>query len=223
MTDSSSASANFRTTRKQSSLRANVFLVECIVVLAIYGKLLGSAPKFRALVLWTYGVLYMIRLNAMARWLLPRELAVEEITFVILVWLPSILVSFSLSAAASVEELMGWELAFSASLYSAGSWLNTYSELQRKWWKARPENKGRCYTQGLFALSRNINYFGDVVLFAGWALATGAWWNAWVPLSMALLFYFHHIPDKEEYLSKRYERDWPGYVNETKAFIPFVC
>merc|ERR1712032_1283804 len=107
--------------------------------------------------------------------------------------------------------------------YLFGSWMNTWSELQRKWWKARPENKGRCYTEGLFALSRNINYLGDVVLFAGWALVSGRWWNAWVPLMMAASFYFHHIPDKESYLRVRYAQDWPSYEQRVKSFVPFVC
>ena len=100
--------------------------------------------------------------------------------------------------------------------------LNSFSELQRKWWKARPENKGRCYTLGLFSLARNINYFGDVVLFGGWALATGAWWNAWAPVTMFLSFQFYHVPDKELYLAKRYEKDWPAYRASTKSLIPWV-
>ena len=101
--------------------------------------------------------------------------------------------------------------------------MNSWSELQRKWWKAKAENKGRCYTLGLFNWSRNINYFGDVVLFGAWALASGAWWNAWVPTAMAAMFYFHHIPEKESYLSERYKTEWPAYVAKTKSFIPFLC
>merc|ERR1712232_829869 len=108
----------------------------------------------------------------------------EELTIVIL-WLSTIMASYALGALPC--GCIGWVAGFtSIAFYSLGSWLNTWSELQRKWWKARPENKGRCYTLGLFALSRNINYLGDVVLFAGWAVATGRWWNAWAPLLMAL-------------------------------------
>jgi protein-S-isoprenylcysteine O-methyltransferase Ste14 len=40
---------------------------------------------------------------------------------------------------------------------------------------------------------------------------------------MAATFYFQHIPDKEKYLSKRYEADWPAYQQNVKAFVPFIC
>ena len=98
--------------------------------------------------------------------------------------------------------------------------MNTWSEYERKLWKNEPGNRGRLFTGGLLRLSRNINYFGDVLLFAGWAIATDAWWNAWVPLAMGLSFHFHHIPDKEAYLSQKYSQDWPLYAGSTKGLIP---
>eukprot|EP00967_Tisochrysis_lutea_P132929 scaffold232595_cov33-Tisochrysis_lutea.AAC.1 len=157
----------------------------------------------------------------MARWILARELAIEEITLVTLVWIPAMLASFTAGAALCGSDLSLIEIFLAVAAYSLGSYLNTYSELQRKRWKQRPENSGRCYTLGLFSLSRNINYLGDVILFAGWALLSSAWWNAWVPLTMASIFYFHHIPDKEAYLAKRYARDWPSYSAKTPSFIPW--
>jgi len=111
----------------------------------------------------------------------------------------------------------------SVALYLLGSWMSTWSELQRMWWKACPENKGRCYMEGLFALSRNINYFGDVVLFAGWAIASGCWWNAMFPLWMAASFYFRDIPDKESHLRAHYAQDWSSYEQRVKSFVPFMC
>merc|ERR1712183_1261588 len=109
-------------------------------------------------------------------------------------------------------------------MYVLGSYLNTYSEFQRKIWKQDPIHKGRCYMLGLFSLSRNINYFGDSLLFAGWAVATGNWINSWAPILMSLSFYFYHIPDKEKYLQTRYAQDWPTYLSQTPySFIPYIC
>ena len=138
-----------------------------------------------------------------------------------LVWLPGIIASFTIGAAYAEEDLSPCLLLVSVIIYAIGSYLNTYSEMQRTWWKAGPENKGKCYTLGLFSLSRNINYLGDVILFSGWALVSYSWWNVWVPVVMGLSFYFHHIPDKEAYLAKRYSREWPSYVASTKSFVPF--
>ncbi len=42
-------------------------------------------------------------------------------------------------------------------LFIIGSYLNTYSKIQRKRFKDSPNNKGRLYTQGLFQYARHIN------------------------------------------------------------------
>lgn len=216
----------FRTEQRRSNVRANIFLVECVIVLFAYVSQLhhrlGPIARQRSVVLTAFGVVYFVRLNFMSRYLLQRELSIEELTVVTLLWLPSILASFAFLSNGDVD-LPANRCAALNAIYCLGSALNTYSEYQRKMWKDHPVNKGRCYTGGLFAFSRNINYLGDVILFAAWAAATGGWINAWAPVTMAGSFWFHHIPDKEIYLSKRYGRDWDEYVSKTPyEFIPFL-
>lgn len=220
--------SNFRSTERQSNLRANIFITECVAVLSAYVYALNyrlgpASDSNRMLLLAVFGLIYMIRLNVMSRFLLKRELAIEELTVVILLWLPSILTSFVALVTTDVD-LSTAKCVVITAMYLFGSYLNTYSELQRKIWKGDVKNKGRCYTEGLFSLSRNINYFGDTVLFGAWAAASGCWWNIWVPIAMASSFWFHHIPDKEQYLAKRYGRDWDDYIRQTPyAFVPYVC
>merc|ERR1712232_220445 len=112
----------------------------------------------------------------------------EELTVVMLLRLPAIMGSFV--ALADAQNSSWMVLLSPVTLYSLGSYWNTYSEWRRKIWKQDPRHQGRCYTLGLFSWSRNINYFGDTVLFAGWAVATADIKNAWVPLVMGLSFYF---------------------------------
>ena len=107
-------------------------------------------------------------------------------------------------------------------LVALGSYLNTGSELQRKVWKKRPEAKGRCYTGGLFKHAMHINYFGDMVLFTGWALLTTSWVDFAVPLFMTAGFIFFHIPGLDAYLSKRYGAEFDAYAAKTAKLIPFV-
>ena len=217
-----SDSGNFRIANRSSNLRANIFLVECILVLAIYVTAVYTQLEspHQTHLLIAFGVIYMIRLNLMSRWILKRELAIEEVTFVILIWLPGIMASFVFFS----KEVSNIQLVVSIVVYVLGSYLNSWSEIERKIWKEDTQNKGRCYTLGLFSLSRNINYFGDTLLFTGWALAAGNWSNMWAPITMGLLFYFYHIPDKETYLETRYADDWPAYKKSTPhSFIPFIC
>ena len=108
------------------------------------------------------------------------------------------------------------------ALVLLGSFLNTYSEMQRKWWKADPANKGHCYTLGLFRHAMHINFFGDVVLFTGWALLTANLWTLALPLAMGLSFAFFHIPGLDTYLAGRYGDEFSAYAARTKKLIPFV-
>lgn len=103
-----------------------------------------------------------------------------------------------------------------------GSYLNTYSETQRKHWKDKPENQGKCYAQVLFSYSRHINYFGDCIMFTGWCLLTANFWTLAIPAIMACLFVFYHIPGLEHYLEKRYGNEFTSYKKQTKKFIPFI-
>ena len=210
--------------------RCNVFLAQTLLVLCSYLLLLylpssSSPTTLRLHTLSIFGAIYIVRHNYMARCLLPRDLGMAEITFVSLVWIPSILASFAIPSALTdppPPPLSVPNCILSIFFYVLGSWLNTFSEYQRKLWKSLPSSAGRCYTLGLFSLSRNINYFGEVVLFAAWAAATPAWWNVWVPVLMGLIFVFHHIPDKEKYLLSKYGEEFGDYQKNVKSFVPFL-
>ena len=107
-------------------------------------------------------------------------------------------------------------------LYGLGSVLNTGSELGRHRFKADPANRGKLYTGGLFRWSMHINYFGDSLLFSGFALLTTSAWAWAVPGLMTAGFVLQHIPTLDAYLIKRYGADFERYAARTKKFIPFV-
>ena len=107
-------------------------------------------------------------------------------------------------------------------LYAAGSWAGTASEHARHRWKARPENQGRLYTEGLFSYCRHINYFGDLLLFAGFALLTRQAWTGIVPLAMGLNFAFVIIPAHDAYLAARYGSEFDHYARRTSRLVPLL-
>ena len=109
-----------------------------------------------------------------------------------------------------------------ALLYLTGSYLGTGSEYSRHVWKARPENQGHLYTEGLFQYSRHINYFGDLLLFAGFAMLTRQVWTGFVPLIMGLSFVLLLIPAHDAYLASRYGAEFEDYARRTKKLIPLV-
>ena len=163
---------------------------------------------------------YVSRLFITVFVFLKRKMAWSEMLLV------SGLMSFVLFSFAKVggnsHQSVGALDFFSIFLYLFGSWLNTYSEYTRHIWKKQEVNKGRPYTEGLFKYSMHINYFGDIVLFTGFALITYSFSLLVIPLIMALNFIFFIIPRLDKYLAKKYGEEFKEYAGRTKKFIPGI-
>lgn len=163
-------------------------------------------------------VLYFFRHGITLFYLLQRKIPLEEVGTVgtfMMVWVP-------LSAYLSVKAppLSLPELGLAMILVFIGSFLNSYSEMQRKWWKALPENKGKCYTGGLWRYVVHINYTGDVILFSGWALLSGYYASLILPALMAYNFAYVQGPELDAYLTERYKGQFTKYLNSTGYLIP---
>lgn len=112
--------------------------------------------------------------------------------------------------------------AVGACLVVVGSWINTGSEWQRHAWKGHPENAGHLLTTGWWSVARHVNYFGDVVLFTGWALLTGHSAFLIVPAVMVCLFSFVNVPAQDRYLDERYGEEYQAYARSTARLIPHI-
>lgn len=153
-----------------------------------------------------------------------RQVSTEELISVAVIFYPLIYATFGLKLLinTNVGEFEGVVDVIAIIFYIFGSFLNTYSELQRKWFKTKAENKGKLFVHGLYRLSRHPNYLGDSILFAGWGLLTWQWWNLWVSCIMTIGFLTYHIPGLEKYLKERYSNQWIEYELQVAPFIPFV-
>lgn len=194
------------------------------ILLSIWHGSWRAVDPFRAEIVLAVTALYALRSGITLFYLLRRRFSWPEaigLGIMMLVFeTGSCLLAAGLTRRVPVP--LGWTDALAVGLVLAGSFLNTYAELQRSWWKDKPENGGRCYTGGLFAWSRHINYFGDCVLFTGWSLLTAEMWMLAVPAGMALMFVFYHIPGLESYLEARYGNEFSDYRRRTKCLIPLL-
>jgi protein-S-isoprenylcysteine O-methyltransferase Ste14 len=107
-------------------------------------------------------------------------------------------------------------------IFLTGSFINTYSELQRHFWKQRDENKGKLYTKGLFGSAMHINYFGDLLWVTAYALITRNPWSAVIPVFLFCFFVFYNIPKLDAYLSHKYLNQFANYQKYTRRLIPFI-
>jgi len=190
----------------------------------LFGQEWSLPDTKRAYILLACAFLYWIRHLITLFYLIVRKVDFSEVfgllSFMALFEIGLLLVGGGAFRDYSVK--LGWVDIFALILLLFGSFLNSFSEMQRKWWKKDPANKGHCYTQGLFKYSMHINYFGDTVLFTGWCLFTGSFWTLILPLLMAGTFVFFHIPGLDSHLEKRYGNEFQTYAGKTKKFIPFI-
>ena len=68
----------------------------------------------------------------------------------------------------------------------------------------------------------HINYFGDIVLFTGFAMITHRFSMLVIPSIMTLNFVFIIIPSLDRYLEKKYGAEFGDYSKKTKKFIPLI-
>jgi steroid 5-alpha reductase family enzyme len=128
---------------------------------------------------------------------------------------------FSVWGTTNGSDAFYYEIA-GAVLFCLGSFINSLSDYQRYMWKKQPSSKGHLYTQGLFRYAMHINFFGDSLMFVGYAMVTR---NAlsFIPVLFIILnFIFIQIPQLDDYLKEKYKNDFEQFSKKNKKFIPFI-
>ncbi len=178
----------------------------------------------RARLLAFCAILYWVRHCVTLFVLLKRRVEYAEV-FGLSLFMAIFEIGFLLLGAgifAADPSTLGVMDRIAVALVLLGSYLNTGSELQRWKWKKKPPTKGHCYTEGLFGYSMHINYFGDTVLFIGWAILAASIFAWSIPIFVTAGFIFFHIPALDTYLSNRYGPEFDQYAKKTAKFIPFL-
>jgi steroid 5-alpha reductase family enzyme len=163
---------------------------------------------------------YYIRILFTEFVFLKRGVSWSEV-FTIAPWLLVIFLLLAVTGGTNSKSL-GFSDGLGIVLFLAGSWANSWGEYQRDAWKRRPENHGRLYTQGLFRYSRHPNYLGDLSLFSGMCVISGAWIAVVIPVLMLAGFLFVNIPVLDSHLHDHYGSAFDRYAEHTSKLIPFV-
>ena len=107
-------------------------------------------------------------------------------------------------------------------LYFLGTTISLSYELHRFWWKRQPENKGKLHTVFSAAFVIHPNYFGDLLTWTGWGLATGTICAMQFPCGMLFWLWYIFAANSDAYLAQRYPDQFPEYSSKTPSFLPFV-
>jgi protein-S-isoprenylcysteine O-methyltransferase Ste14 len=191
---------------------------------ALFGKSWAMADPIRAKLIFAAIVLYFLRHMITLFVLLKRKIVWSEalglLAYFAFFELGILLLGGGAFRNHSIP--LNWLDILAGILIVIGSFINSFSELQRHWWKQDPSHKGKLYTEGLFHYAMHINYFGDVVLFTGWVLLTHNLWTLLLPISIALQFIYFHIPGLDSYLADHYGDAFQDYAKKTKKLFPFI-
>jgi steroid 5-alpha reductase family enzyme len=174
----------------------------------------------RQIILFAFSVLLLLRMSFELYYLLKRKFDWSELGGVLFaLFLYQVL--YALLGGNNEKTIDGIDV-FAVTLFLLGSLINTISEVQRKRFKDKPENRGILYTQGLFQYARHINYFGDVLWVTGWAIVTRNVFSAIIPVCITALFVFFFIPSLSNHLKSKYGQQYEVWKGSTKSLVPFI-
>jgi protein-S-isoprenylcysteine O-methyltransferase Ste14 len=179
-----------------------------------------SGDLFRRVLIALCLIIYFLRLQVTV-WVFQKRKWVWPETIIIAILVPLALYAFAHVGGNNHQPFSALEIV-GGLLYILGSYINTDSEYRRHVWKLKEENKGRLYTARLFKYSVHINYFGDIVLFTGFAMITHSLSMLVIPLIMTANFVFNIIPSLDRYLEKNYGDEFRDYSQKTKKLIPWI-
>ncbi len=179
----------------------------------------AQAPARRWIIL-AFSLVTFARFAFMMFYLLKRKMPWSEVISVPAAF-ALYYVGFAILILPNQAALGVWDIV-GIGVFLFGGFLNTYSELQRHRFKADATNKGKLYTGGLFAYSLHINFFGDVVWVAGYAIIAAHWLGLGIVLLLLGFFMFSNIPMLDTYLRERYGDAFIEYEGKTKRLIPFI-
>lgn len=179
-----------------------------------------QADQYRAYLLLTCAIVFYVRLAFCLLVFVKRKVSWFEgcavgILYGVLVYMFSLWGSLA-PAKACVIDFIG------IVVFVVGSWVNSQADYQRYVWKKKHENTGHLYTKGLFKYAMHINFFGDTVMFVGYALVTQNFMSFIPVVAIFLNFIFVQIPRLDDYLEQRYGKEFIGYARHTKKLIPFI-
>lgn len=115
-------------------------------------------------------------------------------------------------------EASPWYLAMCVMLYVVGVFFHFASDMQK--FVALEARPGELITTGFFRLSRNPNYFGELLIYLGFGLLAMHWLPVVIIAGAMAAFWIPRMVQKDRSLSRYPE--FTDYKQRTKALIPFV-
>jgi protein-S-isoprenylcysteine O-methyltransferase Ste14 len=112
----------------------------------------------------------------------------------------------------------GWLLAFCISIYGLGLFFHFAADMQK--YVALQLRPGHLIVDGFWSLSRNPNYFGELLIYSGFGLLALHWLPLLILGVWVLVVWFPLMIRKDRSLARYPEFD--SYTRRVARFIPFL-
>ena len=193
-----------------------ITFIAILVLMTIYHQWHNTTAWVYLALHGTYGILWVLKSHIFpdASWERKTSLWFGLVSWISLVlyWFPAWWIVWK------GVMVPPWLLAIAISLYALGVFFVFTADMQKyTTLKLRP---GSLITDGMFSLSRNINYFGEFLVYSSYALLSMTW-LAFIPLAAFIVsFWIPNMVRKDKILGTL-----PGfkeYKKKTKFFFPFL-
>lgn len=193
-----------------------ITFIAILIMMAIYRQWQNPTAWVYLGLHGTYGLLWVLKSNIFpdASW--ERK---TSLWFGIVSWLSLILYWFpAWWIMAKAISAPPWLLALAISLTSFGLFFVFAGDMQK--FTSLKIHPGVLITDGMFRLSRNINYFGEFLIFGAFALLPMVWF-AFLPLvAFIISFWIPNMVRKDKALAAL--PGFPAYKKKTRSFFPFL-
>jgi len=164
----------------------------------------------------TYGICWLLKSRVFpdSQWEQPASLAYGLVIWggLSLYWIAPVIIT------AGNVQAPGWYLAMCACLFSFGVFFHFATDMQK--YTALKLKPGSLITDGMFAYSRNMNYFGELLIYGGFGLLAMHWLPILVLLVWIVFVWLPNMRKKDRSLSRYPE--FEAYKARVRRFIPFI-
>lgn len=118
---------------------------------------------------------------------------------------------------------IGWLDVLGVLVWFVGLFFEAVGDRQLQQFVARPENRGKLMTSGLWKYSRHPNYFGELTMWWGiWLLSLSVAGGAWTIIAPLTITFLLRFVSGVPLLEKKYtgNPEWEVYRKKTSVLIP---
>jgi steroid 5-alpha reductase family enzyme len=229
-----------RQTEKFFDLTGSITYIS-VICMAFF---LGPRPDARSVLLWAMVILWAARLGTYLYMRIQKagkdarfdDIKPSFARFLNVWTIQGMWVSFTVGAAlaaitTAARKDLGLFSIIGAALWAVGFAIEVTADLQKSRFNADPVNRGRFIQTGLWSRSRHPNYFGEILLWVGVAVAAFPVLQGWQLITLISPFFVVLLLTRVSgipLLEKRADAKWGGqpeyeaYKKRTPVLIPRV-